>query len=379
MRKIGLFGGTFDPVHNAHIEIAKAAKKQLGLDFVIMLTGGNPPHKRQRTILDAKIRHIMLKKAVSGYDCLIPCDWEVKRKAFSYTADTLEYFKHIYPHDKLYFIMGGDSLDYFDEWYMPEKIVQLCTLAVYGRGSKHSFEYIENKFGIQIAHIDGEYMNVSSTQMRENAALIKNNTPSAVADFIEKYGLYKEKKSDMEILTLLLSESRLKHSIGVSDMAAALAEHYGEDAELLRRAGLLHDAAKCIQYEAALGMCDELEAELDPLERTIPGLVHPKLGAELVKCLFGINEGVITSAIRCHTVGKRNMSTADKIIFVADMCEENRSFAGVDDIRKAAFENINKAVVMCIDATVRFNSSKGGVIHPMAYAVRDELCGILSK
>ncbi len=373
MRKIGLFGGTFNPVHNAHISIAEYACNTLGLDFVIMLTGGNPPHKKELDIPDAKLRHIMLKKAIKGKDKLIACDFEVKRKEYSYTATTLEYFKSIYPDDKLYFIMGGDSLDYFQDWYKPDVIAKLATLAVYGRGKEHNYEYIKNRYGADIVRIDGPYFDTSSTSLRATPEYMKENIPQDVYDFIKRYKLYLSGKSDMEILKEILSANRLKHSIGVADMAKKLGERYGEDSNLLERAGLLHDAAKCIPYEDALKMCDELEAELDPIERTIPQLVHPKLGAEIVKCLFGVKEGELTSAIRCHTVGKPNMTLFEKIIFVADMCEEGRSFPGVDNIRKTAFENLGKAMLMCIESTISFNSAKGAVVHPMAYALKGQL------
>ena len=89
MRRIGVFGGTFNPVHNAHILIAERALSELSLDFVIMMTGGNPPHKKGRKILDAKLRHIMLKRAIKGHKNLIACDYEVKRQEYSYTVNTL--------------------------------------------------------------------------------------------------------------------------------------------------------------------------------------------------------------------------------------------------------------------------------------------------
>ena len=371
MRKIGLFGGTFNPIHNAHIRIAEYALDVLGLDFVIMLTGGNPPHKKDDQIPDAKLRHIMLKIAASGNERLIPCDFEVNRTEYSYTARTLEFFKRIYPDDKLYFIMGGDSLDYFEKWYEPETIVKLATLAVYGRGKEHNFEFIKNKYGADIARLEGEFYDISSTSLRDMPDLMKAQVPAEVYNFIEKYKLYQPSGSDMEILCGLLNEDRLKHSIGVSQMAKALGERYNEDAELLERAGLLHDAAKCIPYADAIRMCDELEADIDPIERWIPALVHPKLGAELVKCYFGIKEGKITSAIRCHTVGKPDMSLFDKIIFVSDMCEEGRSFPGVEEIRRAAFENIDKAVLMCVEKTIDFNEKKGATVHPMAYRLKE--------
>ena len=120
-------------------------------------------------------------------------------------------------------------------------------------------------------------------------------------------------------------------------------------------------------------MAKELNAEVDDFEVCSPPLIHAKLGAELVKCWFGVKEGEITSAIRYHTVGKLCMSDFEKIIFVADMCEEGRNFPGVDDIRKTAFFDLNKACLMCIDATIRFNTDKNASIHPMAFAIKKEI------
>ncbi|MBQ7794458.1 MAG: nicotinate (nicotinamide) nucleotide adenylyltransferase [Clostridia bacterium] len=372
MRKIGIFGGTFDPLHIAHIKLAKYAKDKLGLDFVIMLACGNPPHKRNRKITDASIRHTMLKKAIEGVDGLIACDYEIKLREFSYTATTLEFFKKIYPDDKLYFIMGGDSLDYFDKWYKPDVIASLCTIAVYGRGEKHRFDEISRQFGADIVKLDGEFFDISSTKLRTDSMLLKKHTPPAVFDFISRYRLYTENDEE-QVLSELLSEKRLLHSKNVADMAKRLAVRYGISAETAVRAGLLHDIAKEIPYEKALKMCDELAADLDPIEQITPPLVHPKLGAELVKCYFGICEGEITSAIRSHTVGKPDMSLLDKIIFVADMCEEGRSFDGVENIRSAAYENIDRAVILCIESTIAFTIAKGGFVHPMAYRIKKEL------
>lgn len=372
MRRIGVFGGTFNPVHNAHIQIANRALSELGLDFVIMMTGGNPPHKKDELIPDAKLRHIMLKLAVKGNDRLIPCDYEVKRTDYSYTVNTLRFLKRIYPGDELYFIMGGDSIDYFDEWYKPEEIARLAKLVVYSRGRNHRIDEMREMYNADIILLGGENIDISSTEIRTDRNSFENMLPAAVEAFIDKYGLYKE-VSDMELLEKMLDSERLRHSIGVSKLAGELAERYGLDRAEAERCGMLHDAAKCIPYKDALVMCDELEAELDPIERHMPPLVHAKLGAELVKCLFGVTEGKITSAIRAHTVGKLDMSLFDKVIFVADMCEEGRRMPEVEAIRNTAFEDIDRAVVMCIDLSISYNNKKGNKVHPMAYAVKAEL------
>ena len=85
MKKIGIFGGTVDPIHNAHLKIAAAARAQLGLDFVLMMTSGNPPHKQNKSILDAKIRHIMVKRAVCCADGLVPFDFELNKDKHCYS------------------------------------------------------------------------------------------------------------------------------------------------------------------------------------------------------------------------------------------------------------------------------------------------------
>ena len=85
MSKIGIMGGTFDPIHNGHLKIALSAKSEYHLDKVIFLTSGNPPHKKGKQILDAKIRHIMVKRAISGIDGFEASDYEVNRSEYSYT------------------------------------------------------------------------------------------------------------------------------------------------------------------------------------------------------------------------------------------------------------------------------------------------------
>ncbi len=375
MRKIGIFGGTFNPVHNGHINIAKTAKDSLGLDFVIMLPSGNPPHKKGEDLLDAGIRHIMLKLAVKDIDGLIPCDYEVKREEYSYTVNTLEFFKRIYPKDELYFIMGGDSIDYFDKWYKPEKIVSLAKLVVYGRGKEHNIKAIEDRFSIEITVLDGDFIDISSTELRENRELLKSSVPKNVYEFINKYRLYDKKRPDMDILKEYLKDSRLLHSIGVSKVAKELAKIYGVDESVAERAGLLHDIAKYIPYNDAILMCDELNAQLDPIERYMPPLVHAKLGAELVKCLFSIKEGEITSAIRWHTIGKTDMSTLDKIIFVADLTEDGRDFPGVEKMREIAKVDLDLAVLYSVESSVKFNLSKGNRVHPVSYMIIKEILG----
>ncbi|MBR4173446.1 MAG: nicotinate-nucleotide adenylyltransferase, partial [Clostridia bacterium] len=240
MCKIGILGGTFNPIHNGHIEIARRAKEQYQLDKVIFLTSGNPPHKKNVQILDAKIRHIMVKRAIAGMDGFEPCDWEVNRNAPSYTKDALIYFKEAFPQADLYFIIGGDSLRDFNGWYEPQEILSLCTLLFYDRsGIKAEADFAKR--------ISGEEIDISSSEIREiikNGGDISDRAPKVVADFIERNEIYKSVPDFEAKLKTMLAPERFLHSLGTRDMATELAKIHGADIKKAEIAGLLHDNAK---------------------------------------------------------------------------------------------------------------------------------------
>ena len=366
MCKIGILGGTFNPIHNGHTELAKRAKEQYGLDKVIFLTSGNPPHKRDAHILDAKIRHIMVKRAIEGIDGFFACDWEVNRKEYSYTLDALLHFKEIYPEGELYFIIGGDSLRDFHKWHKPQEILKLCTLLVYERNG------VSADLGTA-KPIFGEKINISSSAIREkikNGVDVSGELPRAVGEFINRNNIYKYVPDfEAKLKTMLLPE-RFMHSIGVRDTAVRLAGIHGADRKKAELAGLLHDNAKNMDnlYER----CLDLEVELDEFERKTPALVHAKLGAETAKCEFGITDPEIIGAIRWHTVGRANMTLLEKIVFVADLIEPDRKFADIAEIRNIANEDIDRALFKCVEATIEVNKRRGLPIHPNAYKIISE-------
>lgn len=367
MSKIGIMGGTFDPIHFGHLKIAASAKSEYHLDKVIFLTSGNPPHKRDKHILDAKIRHIMVKRAIADLDGFEASDYEVNRKEFSYSVNTLTHFKEIMPDDQLFFIVGGDSLRDFHKWYMPDQILKLCTLLVYNRdGGEHTSDFSKP--------ISGGKIDISSTQIREklkNGEDVSAFLPPAVSEFIEKNNLYKKKPEPKEHLKALLTPDRYRHSLGVMETAVELAKIYGADVEKARIAGLLHDNAKNLDniFERA----KDLEAELDEFELKSPPLVHSKLGAETAKIEFGITDPEILDAIKWHTIGRPGMTLLEKIVFVADLTEPGRDFPDAEPLRELSRKDLDKAVAECIKSTIEVNKKRGNLIHPNAFLILDEL------
>ncbi len=192
--KIGIMGGTFDPIHNAHITIAKRAKEQFTLNKVIFMPSGNPPHKSE--ITDKNIRFDMVKLAIK--DEFEISDYEIKKEEFSYTLNTLKHFHTIYPDDELYFIIGEDSLNDIYKWYKPKEILSMCNLLVFPRISKtdtlQKAQEVMMNLGGNIQIIDAPITQISSTQIR---AMLKENKnvdnmlPKEVLKYINENNLYR--------------------------------------------------------------------------------------------------------------------------------------------------------------------------------------------
>ena len=122
MRKIGIMGGTFDPVHNGHLMLAETAYRQFDLDQVWFLPNGNPPHKKEENIgTDARHRSRMVALAIQGRDYCRLEEYEVRRREVSCSYQTLEHFRKQYPEDEFYFIIGADSLFAIETWVHPER------------------------------------------------------------------------------------------------------------------------------------------------------------------------------------------------------------------------------------------------------------------
>lgn len=198
MRKIGILGGTFDPIHCGHIVIARYALEQYGLDEVWFMTGGNPPHKRNSQVTDAVIRHKMVELAIDGENDFIPFDYEVYKQTYSYTAETLTELKEKYPDIEFYFIIGEDSLNDLPKWYRPDIIVSKCIILTYPRASCSEIESMISDrceyLNADIRLIRAPLMGVSSSEIRKriaNGKSVYGLVPDIVNEYIKDNNLYR--------------------------------------------------------------------------------------------------------------------------------------------------------------------------------------------
>ena len=200
MSKVGIMGGTFNPIHLAHTEMAKVCLRQQDLDKILFMPSKNPPHKKDKSILPENERAVMVKLAVSEYDKFVFSDFELQRKGTTYTADTLRLLQEENPDDNYYFIMGADSLLYLDKWYRPQEILKRAVILAIGRAGSTPDELKEkrkelikqyDKADIRFVHM--RQMDISSSMIREGIAHGENMEKyldKEVWNYINENGLY---------------------------------------------------------------------------------------------------------------------------------------------------------------------------------------------
>ncbi|MGO1370646.1 MAG: bis(5'-nucleosyl)-tetraphosphatase (symmetrical) YqeK [Senegalia sp. (in: firmicutes)] len=176
-----------------------------------------------------------------------------------------------------------------------------------------------------------------------------------------------------EILKNEIDEERYKHTIRVVDMAIKLAKTYNVDEKKAELAALLHDSAKYKDREVLLEKANEFDIILDVILKNNHHLIHPYLGAKIAELKYNIVDEDILNAIKYHTTGRCNMTMLEKIIFMADFIEPNRSFLGIDHIRDLAFKNIDKSMVLAMDNTLKYIIDRGFLIHPDTIETRNSL------
>lgn len=368
-RRLGIMGGTFDPIHIGHLACAEQAREAFGLDAVVFVVAGRPAFKQDRRITPAAERLAMCAAAVASNPHFDVSNIEVDREGVTYTADTLRQLRAHYPDNvELWFITGADAVCSILKWRESEVVARLAHIVAVTRPgwelTGEQRRVIEERGAFRVHTLQATGLAVSSTDLRQRVAQgrsIRYLTMQRVLDYISEHGLYRvEGKSGddegvssaarpteaEEVLSPAFYEARkaelservkpkrFKHSLGVSDTAARMARVYGCDERLARLAGLLHDWDKgyddagIVERAHELGLAEEYSSYLD-----MPHLLHgPTASVALARAFPGLPDELLR-AIRLHTTGDVGMTCLDMIIYVADAIEPARDYPGVDDLR----------------------------------------------
>ena len=202
MRKVGIMGGTFDPIHIGHLILGENAYLQFGLDKVVFMPSGNPPHKKERDGGTDLQRMDMVKLAIASNTHFEISDIEMNEEGYTYTYRTLEKLVKEHPDTEYYFIIGADSLFYFDTWKNPQRIADACTLVVATRNHTsdekldEKIEFVRKRFNANIEKLDTENIDCSSSQIRswiKEGHTVKYYVPDTVINYIHTYHVYTDK------------------------------------------------------------------------------------------------------------------------------------------------------------------------------------------
>ncbi|MEN1762051.1 nicotinate-nucleotide adenylyltransferase [Anoxynatronum sibiricum] len=199
LKRIGILGGTFDPVHLGHLTLAQAALEECNLDIVYFVPAGEPPHKRGQLISPAEHRQRMVELAIQGQPFFKLCNFEIMRRKPSYTVHLMHHMQHNFPGSELFFILGADSLLEVESWYQFEELFQLSKFIVVKRQKNTDAEllnkiaFFQSEFHASIQLIQAVRMDVSSSEVRSRTAdgqSILSMIPETVQRYIRQHRLY---------------------------------------------------------------------------------------------------------------------------------------------------------------------------------------------
>ena len=325
--KIGIFGGTFNPPHAGHVRAAAECVRALGLDRLLVIPDAVPPHKMLAdNSPDEKTRLRLCHIAFDGVKHARVSDMEIKRGGKSYTVETLRRVRRKYPGAKLFLLMGTDMALCFEEWREFREIIALATLVFFKRRDgedevlQEAVEKLTGQYGANVRTVEFDGVEASSTDVR---ALLP-------------------KRRGRELLTEDIYREIIRRRL------------YGArpDFDWLREKAYAMLEPKRVSHVAG---CEEEAVRL-------ARLLHSKTGAGIAKYEFGCDDEV-AGAIFWHTTGKEDMSLLEKVIYMADYIEPNRDFDGVEALRAAAYEDLDRALEMGFRMSIEDMESRDIVPH----------------
>lgn len=203
MKKVGIMGGTFNPIHNGHLMLAQKALAQFALEEVLFMPCGVPYMKADQKVEDGRIRAEMTALAIEGQPKFTLSVMELEQTGNTYTYQTLERLKKVHPDTEYYFIVGADSLFHMPKWAHPERIFADCRILAAVRDDKttddmkEQIRFLEQQYDAKIHLLQTEYMDISSSEIRRKAAAgesIAGEVPEPVGAYIEQKGLYRSQQ-----------------------------------------------------------------------------------------------------------------------------------------------------------------------------------------
>lgn len=313
MSKIGLMGGSFDPIHKGHIELMNLAIEQLALDTFMFIPVANNPWK-ERSGASKQQRVEMLELATTTYPnvSINTIEIDTDTEAKNYTINTLQQLKKQFPDEELFYIMGMDQASQFDKWKCAKEISQMVQLVSFQRTGYQANNCIET-YG---------FITLNNTPNTISSSAIRNGEisylDSNVLRYISKHGIYLD-----TMLKRNMSEKRFIHTKSMANLAKAIAKENNLAPNKAYIAGMFHDIAKEMKLTDAKPL---MEAYFPKYVDTPFPIWHQWLSAHIAKQLYLVEDPDVLQAIRHHTTASINMSKLDMCIYVSDKYDPSRGY-----------------------------------------------------
>lgn len=358
--RILVYGGSFDPPHVGHIRSVKVAAAALKPKKILLIPTATPPHKQLSAASPAPAERLtMAELAAAEIPGCQALGLELERTGPSYTSDTLRQLRQRYPKAEIVFLLGTDMLLTLEEWHEPAVILSLASVAVFARETGREQEIgaaavrLRERYGATVYILEGEPVSVSSTRVRELLPRRQGRefVPDGVYGHIIRRRLYGA-KPDFDWLRekayAYLKPSRVPHVQGTEAEARKLAARWGVDTADAAEAAIVHDITKKCGYDEQLCLCEKYGIILDECQRSSEKLLHSLTGGPFAKERFGIPEHIV-QAVRWHTTGRPAMTDLERVVYLADYIEPNRSgFSGLAELRQAAYEDLDAAMDLAL-------------------------------
>lgn len=338
MKKILIFGGAFDPIHQGHLLLLKQAQEEIQPQLTLVIPTGNQPVHKRLTFLAATTRLLLLKKALVGLKNTKILPYEIRQARPTYTWQTLRCVEKKWPRAKFYLLLGSDNIKTLASWRYINKILKnpKLTLVI---GERKGFLvsrlplYLEKA---RLCFLKAKFPAIASQKLRKNL-------PSLITNYIQ----------------IVLPPNRFRHTLACDKLALKLARTNRLNTAKTHLAALLHDASRTQK---------KFSSSQEALD-------HGPKSAQIAKEIFKISDPDILEAIRFHTTGKPRMSSLAQLLYVADFCAYDRKFKKARLLRQLAQKDLKGAMLKIAASKIAHLRKRGQAIHPRTFKFHQWLKG----
>lgn len=349
--KIGIYGGSFNPIHKGHIELAKFAINNLNLDKLFFVPANKNPFKKQNDYISNEHRINMIKLVLE--DKMFLSEFETNRKGNSYTIDTVNYFKQKFPNDEIYLLIGSDNIPTINKWKDIDEIVKKVKIVSFNRGNKFS-KINAKKYNISI--LKNPIYKFSSTDYKKGNL---NNVVESVQEYIGDNFLYFDDLAKNMIFDPKDKERQFRyfHLKWTAEFAVKLAEKYNLKIKEAYQSGMAHDITKMWTKEEAFSFLKKYGFNEDNLPTY---KLHQTTAYFWLKDIYKYKNENVLNAILKHTSLDIELTLLDKILYVADKISKGRKWEGIEKIRELSFQNFDKAFSFIVSRSAEYESKIRG-------------------